>query len=237
MDDFLEEPPEPLFAEELDFIEPDFAAVLEAGLLAVFPAEADLPPLLPPDFAAEADLPAAEPPDFAALDLLAVEPDLADVLAVDLPAEDDLLALDLLEEADFPAEPDLPAEVDFPVVLDAGLADVLAEPLPEEAADLDEPPDVLPPDDLPEGSAPAFFMAVSAAPLTAPFAAPLPTSEIALAACAATLPRVSPTVAAIPLSEPFLLFDDAGFFVAVVLAVDFFSAAFFAIVSLPFNLL
>jgi hypothetical protein len=235
LDDFLEELPEPLFVEELDFVEPDFAAVLEAGLLAVFPNEADLLALLPSDFAEEADLPAVlPPPGFAALDLLAVEPDLADVLAVDLPAEDDFPAeLDLLEEADFPAEPDLPAEVVFPVVLDAGLA----EPLLEEAADLEEPPDVLPPDDLPEASAPAFFMAVSAAPLTAPFAAPLPTSEIAFAACAATLPRVSPTVAAIPLSEPFLPFDDAGFFVAVVLAVDFFSAAFFAIVSLPFNLL
>ena len=227
MVDFLEELPEPLFVEELDFVEPDFAAALEAGLLAVFPNEADLLALLPSDFAEEADLPAVlPPPDFAALDLLAVEPDLTDVLAVDLPAEDDL-----------PAEPDLPAEADFPVGLAAGLAADLAEPLLEEAADLEEPPDVLLPDDLPEVPAPAFFMAVSAAPLTAPFAAPLPTSEIALAACAATLPRVSPTVAAIPLSEPFLPFDDAGFFVAVVLAVDFFSAAFFAIVSLPFNLL
>ena len=209
------------------FADPDLAAVLAAGLLAVFPAAADLPALLPPDFAAAADLPAVlPPPDFAALDLLAVEPDLADVLAVDLPTEVDL-----------PAEPDLPAEADFPVVFDAGLGAGLAEPLPEEAADLDEPPDFLFPADLLEASAPAFFMAVSAAPLTAPFAAPLPTSEIAFAACAATLPRVSPTVAAIPLSEPFLPFDDAGFFVAVVLAGDFFPAAFFAIVSLLFNLL
>ena len=55
MDDFLEELPEPLFAEELDFVEPDFAAVLEAGLLAVFPNEADLLALLPSDFAEEAE--------------------------------------------------------------------------------------------------------------------------------------------------------------------------------------
>lgn len=242
MDDFFEAPPELLFPAELDFVEPDLADVLADDLL-------------DDDFSAEADLPEAlPPPDFDALDLPADEPDLADDPAVDFPVEPDLAPddfpaeLDLLldddfpaeldfpvepdfpAEPDFPVEPDFPAEADFPAVLDADLA----KPLPGEPDALLAPPDFLLPDDAPILPASAFFIAVSAAPLTAPFAAPFPTSEIAFAACAATLPRVSPTVAAIPLSEPFLpAFDAAGFFVADCLAVDVFPAAFFsAIVSL-----
>lgn len=162
-------------------------------------------------FFAAADLPAG----LAALVFLADEPDLPADLVADLPAE-----------ADFAAG--LAADLDVDLASGLLAADVFLE-----AASAF----LLAAADLAGLLAPAFFTATSAAPLTAPFAAPLPTSEITFAACAATLPTALPTVVTSPSSELFLpVLAAAGFFVVDDLAGVFFAADFFsAIVSLLFN--